>query len=161
MAQRLLKLLITVDFLWGLSGVGGKQHCRAFQILTDNRRAIHLMAWRGHGLYRRVMLRREADWRKTVREEWILEGSERKKPGCWRWLALVCLGVLCATEPGRGKACQWLCSCGVCDLGLCSGWVSVLRFHLGRGSPGKNVSKIKYVFTYLQGGPASHSDGDH
>lgn len=51
--------------------------------------------------------------------------------------------------------------CGVCDLGLGSGWVSVLRFHLGRGSPGKNMSKIKFVLTYPQGGPASHSDGDH
>lgn len=39
------------------------------------------------------MLRREADWRKTVREEWILEGSERKGSqgtgGGWPWFAWV------------------------------------------------------------------------
>lgn len=64
-----------------------------FQILTDNRKAI---SWpgEGSGLYRRVMLRREADWRKTVREERILEGSERKGSqgagGGWPWFAWVC-----------------------------------------------------------------------
>lgn len=40
------------------------------------------------------MLRREADWRKTVREERILEGSERKGSqgagGGWPWFAWVC-----------------------------------------------------------------------
>lgn len=46
--QRLLKLLITVDFLWGMSGVGGKQRCRACLSNPDRQQKGHFMAWRGH-----------------------------------------------------------------------------------------------------------------